>query len=67
MNQQFSCSVKVCATCEHWMGARQIESFSRTVKTQQNTQGICYGGGFNHLSMNAMASCAQFVQWRVLR
>ena len=67
MNQQFSCSLRVCATCERWMGARQIDNFSRTVKTPQNTQGICYGGGFNQLPTNATASCAQFVQWRVLR
>ena len=67
MYQQFLFNFRACATCERWMGARQINQFARTVQIAQNTQGICYGGGFNQLPTNAAASCAQFVQWRVLR
>jgi hypothetical protein len=64
----YSTSMKLCATCQHWGGARTVNPTRAFVTTAAaNTRGECLGGGHNHAQTPATGTCAKHVESPVLR
>ena len=70
MARQCNSSMKFCATCAFWMGARETDSFGTYAKVESDmTKGkcMCPTGGFKMQERQALASCTSFKKWSVLR
>lgn len=65
--QIFGSSFRNCATCGRWAGQRNTDPVCTLVKTPQNAQGRCQGGGFNGMQTAAISTCPQYVKWPALR
>tara|TARA_B110000483_G_scaffold70409_1_gene87987 strand:+ start:121 stop:837 length:717 start_codon:yes stop_codon:yes gene_type:complete len=63
-----SSSVRNCATCAMWGGAREIDTSRIVVRTAGPTvKGKCMGGGHNNMNMTATGTCAKHQKWSSLR
>lgn len=60
---------KMCASCDLWGGARKanLPYPAVFITVEPNEKGICMGGGFNNMDMNAIATCSSWKKWGVLR
>lgn len=49
-----------CATCAHWCGYVQPDSFRMFVEFDPSERATCAGGGFNLAQMQPMSSCGSW-------
>lgn len=70
MSISYSKNFKNCATCDYWLGARDIDYFATTVKVESNTEKgrcMCPSGGFRNVQRPANMSCANYKKWDIFK
>jgi len=54
--------LRLCSTCAFWTGTRKIKG-GGLVEIHPYSKDECLGGGFDHASMAAMATCDKWQLW----
>lgn len=67
MDNTYSPNSKVCATCNFWMGQRNLNSPRTLVKCIPGTDGDCLEGGMKRTHKMNNASCSKWQRWSVIR
>ena len=67
MANQFSPSLRLCATCEFWGGPRSAKFLRTKVECDLKTVGVCYQTGSSQLKRGPTNSCSKWKKWGVLK
>lgn len=68
MTTQPATSIKRCATCNFWGGARSINSSKNLVTFDTATKGLCLAGTSKaEKSSNMNCDCSKYDKWSVLK
>lgn len=70
MPYQFPHTFKSCATCQHWGGNREAESYgNRLIVDSQTAKGKCQfeRGPWRNQAKQASSNCSEWERWGALR
>ena len=68
MSQIWGKTNKICATCEYWLGKRELISGNSQVKVGSAIdKGKCINGGFKGVDKQGGSSCGDFKKWSLVK
>ena len=71
MSYQMAGHSKLCATCNYWLGPRQINwCASHVVLEEQSIKGKCWCQGGPHIRADRFSNscaCSRYEKWSVLK
>ena len=71
MEYQMGSTMKLCATCEYWIGTRQPNFYAtHVVLPTQSVEGKCFCMGGPHFRANRLSNsttCFKYEKWKMLK
>jgi hypothetical protein len=67
MAQSYPASWKNCATCGYYVGPRDTNYFTNTVKIEGECKCMCRNSGYMDRERPPSSSCSHYVKWIVLQ